>query len=115
MWGGQLNPVSTREDWIDHFTFKDNDTGELIPLTDVELTFAVSPKGSRAYPCLLATIANGKLVVNGDPTIATLTFTVDEVRQLRPGEYDVGLTMLRDGVTTQIFRGRLPVTDGIVP
>lgn len=118
MWTGQLDPVSNREDWLDNIIIKDFDTGVPIPLDGegTDLTLAVSPKGSRAYPVLLASISNGRLTVDPlVPTIATMTFTRAEMQQLPPGEYDVGITMLYQGTVSQIFAGRMPIIDGVVP
>lgn len=118
MWEGQLGPVSNRADWTDDIVIENFDTGARIPLDGegTDLTLAVSPKGSRAYPALLASISNGRLVVDATTGLfATLTFTREDMQQLKPGEYDCGITLKLNGAITQIFVGRLPVIDGIVP
>ena len=43
-----------------------------------------------------------------------LSFTSDQMRSLRAGTYECGVTIAQNGETTQFFIGTLPVLDGIV-
>lgn len=54
-------------------------------------------------------------VVIAQTGIFVFTFTRDQIATLCPGQYVLGLTMSRDGVTVQILLATFSVLDGVVP
>ena len=105
-----MPPVSTRADWIGFYEISDD--GELITVEPDAATVEVKPNSS-CTALLTATKANGKVTF---PSTSTLQwhFTRDEMAGLRPGTYEVGITVMMDGVTYQLMVGTVPVRDGVV-
>lgn len=110
MYTGSLGTLSNREDYDQDFqAFDDTDTA--LDLTGATIVFEFRDKQTKAS-ALEASTANGKI------TIVTTTFTValspTDTRTLCAKDYDLGCTLLLNGVTTQLFAGTISVIDGIV-
>lgn len=131
--------ISTRETWLQTVQIADDDTGDLIALTDgaagagnpvvaiaVEMQRAAPMPaalnfGSGIYydgpydsaPILSASIGNGVTIV--DTGVFQIRFTKTQMQTLTPGTYDLFCTVasvsdLDD--CRQLFLGRLPVFYG---
>jgi hypothetical protein len=107
---GSLDAVSNRATFRLARQIVDTETNEPIDLTGVALTFEIS-RDRRCSPILSATIDNGKIVLL-DFTTYQVTFSPSDMGQLCAGTYAVNLVAVRDGITTQIIIGTLPVLDG---
>jgi hypothetical protein len=109
---GRLEAQSNRATFQRKFQTVDNDTDELLDLTDKAIIFEVKhPTECRAV--LSATIDNGKIVVVDFGTFI-VTFARSELTNLCPGTYDVGVTIGDDDETGQALIGTLPITAGVV-
>jgi hypothetical protein len=136
------NPVlfpqlTNRESWTLPVQINDEDTDDPIALADdegnplVSIQFEVrrtghhhvsSGYGSSFYdwgvgnegPALKASIGNGITLL--DTGVFQVYFSETQMRCLRRGTYEVGCTLASlDGVDVrQLFRGRLPILDGLV-
>jgi hypothetical protein len=115
-------PQSNRASWIfvAQFTDFDNDP---IDLSNCSLVFAIrSPRrdgdgyGFHPGEALIASTENGKLTII-DIGKFQWFFTLQDMRNLRPGTYDTGLTLTNDDgtQTVQLSVGPLPIFDGVVP
>lgn len=122
--------VSNRESWAPPpVTVADEDTGEPFDLTGASITIELRCAGPSAgfygYPThsiwydafggppapqLTAAIGSGITVV--DVGAFQINLTPDQMRTLRPGTYDVGCLITRDGDARQLFLGKLPVLFG---
>jgi hypothetical protein len=85
-----------------------------IDLTATPLVFQIADK--RGYGVLEASTDNGKITIIG-PGLFRVFFSVQDMRTLRLGTYNTGLTLTSsDGTQTeQLAIGPLPIVDGIVP
>jgi hypothetical protein len=121
MYAGPLDPVSNRQDWKFIRQIIDDDTGDPVDLTGATITFELREKSddqqynAPAWPgvTLSATTANGKITLVDTGTFQ-VWFPLADMQTLSPGYYDVGCTVLMNGVTEQLLAGTLPVVDGIV-
>lgn len=106
----KLGALSNREDYIESFEAID-ENDDAIDLTGATIVYEIAdPRGGSAV--LSATTGNGDIVIT--TTSFTVTFLVGRVSDLEPKDYNVGCTILLNGVTTQFFVGTLPVVDGVV-
>lgn len=136
-----INPVlfpqiTNREGWSPIMSIADDDTGDLIDLTNY--TFALEIRrlninngsaGSRGYgdswdvgeyltdgPIITASLGNGITVI--DIGVIQVFLTSAQMRSLPgPATYSVAMTATSSDDPTntrQIFLGRLPVLDGMV-
>jgi len=83
---------------------KDQDTGELIDLSDIDITFEIRDD----YDCCIlnATQANGKLLVID---IGYFQPVFADLKCLREGTYRIYCKFYRDDTTRDIMLGSLPV------
>ena len=108
-----FEPVSNREDWIDQCEVRD-DNNALVNLTGATIVIAVRDRTTKGN-LLNAKTADGTIVIQGIG-IFQFTFTVSQMRGLDASKsYEVGCTILLNGVTQQFFIGTVSVLDGIVP
>ena len=108
-----LAPVSNRADWIDCYKLIDDETDDPIDLSDAtEITIEVRDRDTRRS--LFSATLSGGTIEHIETGVFQWAFTLDQMRTLCPKTYDVGLTILKDGIATQILIGSLPVYDGIV-
>jgi hypothetical protein len=104
MFTGTLPPAFTRADWSEVFELYDDETGELIDLTDVTITFQIRDE-CRHIDASILFVSLGKFEVS---------FSRYQLSCLCAGNYDVGCTIARNGVVSQEFLGSIPVFDGVV-
>jgi hypothetical protein len=111
---GSLPAVSNREDWSLGITVRD-DTGALLDITGCVLSFAFEGLQSNV-PILEGTSANGHIaIVNGPGGQALVNFSAEELSQLSPDTYEVGIRItLTTGERKQLFKGNVPVVNGVV-
>lgn len=116
MYTGNIAATSNRIAWSWIGELVDPDTNDFVDLAGAAIEVAVRqrPSNSQTPPTLVATIANGKIVVTG-VGLFTVTFPKSEMAALFAGDYDVGVVLtLADGSSHQLFAGFLPVVDGVV-
>lgn len=101
---GTLEPISNRQDYIEVFRFKE------APYPDV--TAAVFHLSGCAS--ITKTLDDG-VVFDANAGTLTVTIPVSQIRSLRSGTYDVGLTYTAGGKVHQFFTGQIPVLDGNTP
>lgn len=107
MFIGALGATSTRQDWSEIFQLKDSETGDLIDLTDVTIVVEFREPG-HSRPTISADV---QIIDTGT---FTASLTLAQSRSLCARTYEVGITLERDGETSQQFIGTIPVLDGIV-
>ena len=119
--------VSNSADWTDAIELRSEDDGELIDLTDWNVTMQVRygasannyvgtfamPYGVSGTPVLEATTANG-LITNPSTGVLTWSFPAASMMQVPAEYYDVGLIITKDAETFQLILGVVPIVNGIV-
>lgn len=113
---GSLPKATNRQSWSEVFEMIDAETGEADDISDAEeITFAVRRKGCST-PELTLTLGDGITLVDDDTdSKLQVDITVDQMRSLcAPNTYEVGITMLVQGETVQLFAGTWPIIDGVV-
>ena len=116
MYTGSLPQATNRQSWSEVFEVIDAETGEADDISDAaEITFAVRRKGCTS-PQLTLTLGDGVTLVDDDTDGAfQVDVTVDQMRALcAPQTYEVGITILLQGETVQLFEGTWPIKDGVV-
>jgi hypothetical protein len=116
MYEMHLPAKTNRESWVLVALITDlNDNP--IDITGCSLVFRARPPNNIYGPDLLASTANGKLLISDQRGQFQFGFSRDEMHGLCPGTYDTGLTLTSaDGVQTmQLTFGPLPIIDGVVP
>jgi hypothetical protein len=108
---GTLDPASNRATFQTIRQIVDTETGEAADLSGATITFEIRERG-----CLGAVLSatNGDGIGLADAYTYQVTFSETAMRGLKEGTYEVGLTIERDGITTQVIIGLLPVHDGVV-
>ncbi len=110
---GPLPPVSNKADWIVAYALDDADTGDPIDISDAsEITVAIRNSETK-YVELSATLSGGG-IQHIETGVFEWTFTATQMRNLCAQNYEVGLTILKDGETAQLIIGTLAVLDGVV-
>jgi hypothetical protein len=106
---GTLTSVSRLETFELIIELIDDETDELIDVSDVEaISVSILERCGYCSALLTATLGNG--IETTQTGIITVTFTVDQMRTLRAGTYQVFGTLTKDGETAQIINATLPVT-----
>jgi hypothetical protein len=124
MYEGSLAVLSNRQSWADSVSIIDTDTGEPVDIsTATEIVVQVAPKQavdfggygeqSHTSPLLTATLSNGK-VQHVQPGMFAFAFTQGEMRALCGGNYDVEITIHKDGEVESLILGTLPIREGVV-
>jgi len=110
---GPLDPASNREDWGLTVNVLD-DSGNAVDVTGATIIIGARSQLAESgdTPDLTLSTTAGTIVISTSTFVATAS--VSSMRNLDPGNYDVGCTILLAGVTTQLFIGTLAVIDGIV-
>jgi hypothetical protein len=113
---GPFDEVSNRADFADVIEVH-GDMRELVDLTGASIQIEVgrqtTPPWGSGDIVLRASTDDGSITILGIG-VFDFIFPVEKMRALEPGIYDVGVTIKRDGRTTQQAIGSLPVADGIV-
>jgi hypothetical protein len=114
---GPFEEVSNRADFTDVIEVHDGDTHELIDITGASIQIEVGrqtrPPWGSGDIVLRASTDDGSITILST-NVFDFIFPVEKMRALEPGNYDVGVTIKRDGRTAQQAIGSLPVVDGIV-
>ena len=106
----RLSPISTVDDWIETLYIRDADDGTAFDLTGCTAELGIRKIGEETITTVAST------------TDANITFpdtgylhweVLDADYEFDVGEYDVRLKLERDGYTTSIIIGTLPVIDGL--
>jgi hypothetical protein len=116
MYNGSLPQATNRQSWSEVFELIDAETGEADDISDADdITFAVRRKGCTS-PQLTLSLGDGvTLVDEGTNGAFQVDVTVEQMRALcAPQTYDVGITILLQGETIQLFEGTWPIRDGVV-
>lgn len=106
----KFSPLSNRETWVESFQAIDEDDAA-IDLTGATIVYEVRHPQTKES-MLSGSTDGGEITIS--TTTFTITFEVEDVRDLCALEYEVGCTIEIDDVTTQFFVGTLPVVDGVV-
>jgi hypothetical protein len=108
-----LDPVSNRQDWIDTVEVYD-DNENLVDLTGATIVMAVrDPKNHAQY--MIAQTSDGTITI-----VSVGVFQFQFPLGLMRGfdlqrTFEVGCTILLNGITQQLYIGSVSVMDGIVP
>jgi hypothetical protein len=113
MYEANLKPVSNRADWIETIELVDDDTNDVIEdLSGVEVFIEVRSRDPY-HRCLSGSVDDGHIILIPGGVIQW-QFTANEMHSLCAGTYEVGITVVRDGITEQELIGSLPVLDGVM-
>jgi hypothetical protein len=108
---GSLEPVSNRATWREQCRVWDRDAGAPMDISEAtEIVVQVGEDCRR--PILTARLSSNTVILIDDNTAFEFVFTVDQMRILRAGTYEVGITITIDGDTESLMIGTLPVLDG---
>ena len=110
---GTLPPTSNRETWQVVFRLIDPDTGTIPDLTDATATLGIRPD-EQSLCVLTGSTSDGHITIDVSAGTMTILYPPAEMKDLGPGEYDIGIMLTVDGQTHQFFAGSLPVIDGVV-
>jgi hypothetical protein len=128
-YSGALHEVSNRASWNDVVELRDTETGELFDFSDaqeivvqvVNLTYDNFFRFGYGYgfggyigaPIITASLSAGtvQIIAQGQFQFA---FTRATMNTLPPGDYNAGMTMVKDEETTQLFIGQVRVREGVV-
>lgn len=115
MISASLDPVTNRETVKIDVELYDEEAGEYIDISDVtEIVVEAIPRnGDRCTPALTAKLSTGD-ITEIQTGIVQVVFTVDEMKSLCAGTYDIGGTLTKDDEVVQFLLGQLPVQGGIV-
>jgi hypothetical protein len=108
---GTLQAVSNREDWVDGGDVRDAD-GVLVDIAGASIILQVNDRESHA-PLLTVSTDNGLITITGTGTFEW-EVPVASMRVFCAETYDVGITIELNGSTTQLFKGTIPILDGVV-
>jgi hypothetical protein len=108
---GTLAAVSNREDWLDGGEVRDADS-VLVDITGASIIVQVSDRESHA-PMLTVSTDNGLITITGTGTFQW-EVPAASMRVFCAETYDVGITIELNGGTTQLFKGTIPILDGVV-
>jgi hypothetical protein len=123
MYYGNINTVSNRADWQDVIVLTDEDTGDLIDISQCSITLSVA----RCRPSYLndgyGFAAPVGVILTGStdtgevtfPDVGTFQFifTKDRMGALCQGEYQIGIRISQDDRTMQLFAGTVKVQEGV--
>jgi hypothetical protein len=110
---GFLPPTSNRETWQLIFEITDPDTNTAPDLTGATATLGLRPD-EQSLCVLTGSTSDGHLTIDVVAGTLTILFPDTEMKDLTPGEYDLGISITVDGQTHQFFAGTLPVIDGVI-
>jgi hypothetical protein len=111
---GHIAAASNRADLIFQVTIIDPTTNAPLDLTGGSVTVALRMAGKYGNsPLLTGSTVDGHISFTSPGTFS-VNFSRAEMVQFPPGDLDIGITLLLDGVTYQLFAGQLPVVDGVV-
>lgn len=129
MYEGTLAQVSNRATWSDCVELRDQETGELVDFTGAQEIvvqvmntqyqsyfrndYGVGFGGTIGAMMITATLSGGGVQII-QPGVFQFTFTRSQMNTLPGGDYDVGMTIVKDDVTTELFIGQVPVREGVV-
>lgn len=110
---GALPSVSNKADWIEAYGLDDSETGDPVDISDAsEITVAIRDPSCGEISASASLSGGG--IEHIETGVFQWHFTSAQMRGLCPQNYEVGLTILKDGETIQLFIGTLSVLDGIV-
>lgn len=109
MYIGTLEAASNRADWTMQLQLIDSEDGDTIDLSGCDVVLEVK---DECRSVLRAAVGDGVSFPQDD--VLLWNFPADQMRALRSGNYNVGLTISAEGQTVQLIVGTLPVIDGIV-
>jgi len=95
-----------------NFQFKVETNGVPWNLTGYTATMTVRPFAGSSTTSLLATTANGKVVLNTSTATATVTFTSTDTN-IKAETYEYDFVFNSGSVITRLLEGRFIVTAGI--
>lgn len=113
MYEAVFEPISNRADWVQLVELIDGETDEIVTdLSGISVVLEVRDRECRT-PRLIASTENGKVTDLGGGILQWF-FPRSEMTALCSGSYEIGVTLARDGITSQYIIGVLPILDGIV-
>lgn len=109
MFKARLSPITTHDDWIDTIYVRDED-GTDFDFTGCTAELVIRKVGTEGVDTVAST-TGGEITY---PATGYLHWQVLEGDyEFEVGDYDVRLTLERDGFTASLILGTLPVLDGI--
>jgi len=127
MYYGHVSTASNRADWLEACVLTDDDTGELIDISQCRITMTVrhferNPNQYRNDGYAYGPVAVGAVLTGSTdtgeitlPDVGTFQWLFPETRMagLRQGEYEIGVRISQDGRTVQLIVGTVNVVEGI--
>ena len=94
------------------FAFRPQTDGTNWNLTNYTATMTVRPFTGSSTTTLLATTANGKIVINTSTSVVTVTFSATET-DISAENYVYDFVFYSGSVTTRLLEGKFLVTAGV--
>ena len=107
-----LPNTSNAATFSDVIGFTDDDTGDPLDISTVD-EITVRVRDPRCRVTMLEATLTAETVVETADGEVRFTFTPDQMGALEPGNYEFGVTITIDGVTTQTHICPLPIVDGL--
>lgn len=112
MFNARLEPVAQGSDWTQFLHVRDSFDGEDIDFTGCDIEATLKRMGSPGI-CAMGSTADSR-VTSVQPGVIYIEFLANDLKGLGLGDYEVGLTVRRDGYTESLVIGVLPIVDGAV-
>jgi hypothetical protein len=128
-YGGVLAEVSNRASWIDCFELRDSETDEEIDFSDAQeivlqlvavtydnffrYDYSFTFGGVTGALMITATLTGGQISII-QRGVFQVAFPRTQMNALVAGDYNCGVTIVKDDQTEQLFAGQVRVIDGWV-
>jgi hypothetical protein len=112
MFNARLEPVAQGSDWTQFIHVRDGADGEDIDFTGCDIEATLKHVGRNSIVVSGSTTDTRVTIVQ--PGVIYLEFLADDLKNLSIGDYEIGLTVRRDGYTESLVIGALPIVDGAV-
>jgi hypothetical protein len=128
-YGGVLAEVSNRASWIDCIELRDSETDEEIDFSTAQeivvqlvavmydnyfrFDYSFTFGGVTGALMITATLSGGQISII-QPGIFQFAFPRTQMNTLVAGDYNCGVTIVKDDQTEQLFAGQVRVIEGFV-
>jgi len=112
MFNARLEPVAKGSDWTQFLHVRDSADGSDIDFVGCDIEATLKHTGRNSI-CVSGSTGDTRVTIV-QPGVLYIEFLADDLKNLSVGDYEVGLTVRRDGYTESLVIGSLPIVDGAV-
>jgi hypothetical protein len=109
---GNIGLVSNGETWTEYIYFDEEETGDAFDFSGIT-AITIQVRELDGSERLTGTYADTTITLPGDGVLGWV-FTVDQMRDLSPGEYEFGIVADFTTETLQMCIGRVSIVDRII-